>query len=98
MEEYLGQPYSDSNYIERCRSRSKVAEAEVVQRFEEEGGISEVEFGQVQKGAVSVCRNALSMPELDDLVARGVLISSIHQSEELVALYHFKKVFKMSWK
>lgn len=86
MGEYLGQPYSDANYIERCRSRSKVAEAEVVQRFEEEGGISEVEFGQVQKGAVSVCRNALSMRGLDDLVARGLPILSNRQSEERVAL------------
>ena len=90
MEGRLDHPCPDANYIERCRSRSIAAEAEVVQRFEGEGGILEMEFGQVQKGGVSECRNALSMPEFDVLVARGLLISSIRQSEELVALHRFK--------
>ena len=93
MEEHLDHPCLEANCEERCRSRLIVAEAGAVPRFEGEEGILEMEFEQVQKGVVSVCRNALSMPEFDDLVARGVLISSIRQSEELVALYHFKKKF-----
>jgi hypothetical protein len=90
MEEYLGHLCPDANYIERCQSRSIAAEAEDVQRFEGEGEILGMEFGQVQKVVVSECRNALSKPELDDLVVRGLLISSIRQSEESVALHHFK--------
>ena len=90
MEEYLDHPCLDANYIERCQSRSISAEAEVEQIFEGAGGILEVEFGLVQKGAVSGCRNALSMPEFDDLVARELQISSIRQLEELVALHDFK--------
>ena len=93
MGEHLDHPCPDANYIERCRSRSIAVDAEVVQRFEGEGGILEMEFGQVQKGAVSGCRNALSMLECDDLVVKGLQISSIRQLEKLVALHHFK-IFK----
>ena len=82
MEAHLDHPCSDANYIKRCQSRSAVAEAEVVRRFEEEEGILEVGFERVQKWAVSGCRNALSMQGSDDCVARGLLILSIPQSEE----------------
>ena len=45
MEEHLDHPCRDANYKERCRSRSIAVEAEVVRRFEGEGGILEMEFG-----------------------------------------------------
>ena len=88
MGEHLDHPCLDANYRERCRNRLIVEEVEVVQKFEGEGEILEVEFGWIRKVVMSGCRNALSMRGLDVLVARELPIFLIRQSEEQVALYH----------